>query len=104
MFTSVFVMVFAYILFRIIAYLIKKKNNRFHVWIGALYFAEVSLLASIFLLRILHLSLSIAIPISLVFGAIGYFIYKKNNPPADELDEMIAEIGEKEDDNALKMK
>ncbi len=97
-------MAVAYSLFRVISYLIKKQNTRFHAWIGALYFAEVSLLASIFLLRILHLSLTIALPISLVFGAAGYFIYKRNKAPANELEDMIDEIGAKEEENPLKMK
>ena len=104
MFVSILVMTIAYLLFRIIAYLIKKQNNRFHVWIGALYFAEVSLLASIFLLRILHLNISIALPISLVFGAIGFIIYKKSNPSQQPLEDMIDEICTKEEDNPLKMK
>lgn len=104
MLVSIIVMSIAYALFRVISYLIKKQNKRFHIWIGACYFAEVSLLASIFLLRILHLNISIALPIALVFGAIGYWFHKKNNPPKDDLEEMIAEIGTKEEDNSLKMK
>lgn len=104
MVVSIIVMAVAYALFRVISYLIKKQNKRFHVWIGACYFAEVSLLASIFLLRILHLNISIALPISLVFGGIGFWIHKKTKPPKDELEEMIAEIGTKEEENSLKMK